>query len=73
MKNYRRYKFVKEYKKSETEKLPEGSELTVLNGTYYFNGGMVTPANYGFFNKLLAEEKIKSNYLREIPIPYNKV
>lgn len=30
MNNYRRFKFVKELKKSETEKIPVGSEITVL-------------------------------------------
>lgn len=44
MNNYRRFKFVKELKKSETEKIPVGSEITVLNDTIYFNGGMITPA-----------------------------
>lgn len=48
MNNYRRFKFVKELKKSETEKIPVGSEITVLNDTIYFNGGMITPANYNY-------------------------
>lgn len=35
MNNYRRFKFVKELKKSETEKIPVGSEITVLNDTIF--------------------------------------
>lgn len=73
MDNYRRFKFVKEYVKSESEKIPKDSELTVLNDKIFFNGGMVTPANY-FLLKGLIESEIKSpNYLEEVPIPRNKI
>lgn len=73
MNNYRRFKFVKELKKSETEKIPVGSEITVLNDTIYFNGGMITPTNYNYFNKLLANEIAYPYYLQEVIIPVDKV
>lgn len=71
--DYRRYRFIKEYKKSETEKIPVGSEITVMNGRVYFNGGMTTPLFTKFFLDLIEAEKDHQNYLREVPIPYNKV
>lgn len=72
MNNYRRFKFVKELQKSETEKIPVGSELTILNGTFYFNGGMITPVSYKFFDKLIETELSYPYYLQEIIIPVNK-
>ena len=71
--DYKRYRFVKEYKKSETEKIPVGSEVTIMNGRVYFNGGMTTPLFTKFFLDLIELEKKNSNYLKEVPIPYNKV
>lgn len=73
MENYRRFKFVRDFEKSPTEKIPAGSEITVLNGTLYFNGGMITPANYAFFNNLLAKEIAYPYYLKETVIPVDKI
>lgn len=70
---YKKFVFVKDFNKSETEKIPSGSELLVLNDKIYFNGGMITPANYFLFNSLIEKEMEHPNYLREVPIPYNKV
>lgn len=73
MENYRRFKFVKDFEKSPTEKIPSGSEITVLNDVIYFNGGMITPVNYSFFNTLLAKEIAYPYYLKEVVIPVDKV
>lgn len=73
MKNYIRFKFVKELVKSDNERIPVDSELTVLNDTIYFNGGMITPVNYYYFKKLIEDEMKNPNYLKEIPIPVNKL
>jgi hypothetical protein len=49
------------------------SELTILKEAIYFNGGMVNPLFYNFFHDFINQEVKKPNYLREVPIPYNKV
>lgn len=73
MKNYKRYKFVKTLKLEDGE-IPAGSEITILNDVVYFNGGMVQPYFRNLFLDLLEFEMVKGfNYLREIPIPYNKL
>lgn len=73
MNDYRRFRFVKELKKSETEKIHLNSEITILNGTIYFNGGMITPASYVYFDNLLAKEIANPYYLQEISIPVDKI
>lgn len=73
MENYRRFKFVRDFEKSATEKISAGSEITVLNDTIFFNGGMITPVNYAFFNSLLAKEIAYPYYLKEVIIPVDKI
>lgn len=73
MDDYRRYRFVKEYIKSKNEKIPVNSEITVMNGRVFFNGGMTTPLFTKFFLDLIEVEKKNPNFLKEVPIPYNKV
>lgn len=69
---YKRFKFVKPFT-CEYGTLPADSELTILKEAIYFNGGMVNPLFYNFFRDLINQEVKKPNYLREVPIPYNKV
>lgn len=73
MDEYKRYIFIKEYVKSPSEKIPEGSEITYQNGRVFFNGGMQSPFYTKFFTDLIEQEKVKKEYLREIAIPYNKI
>lgn len=73
MNNYKRYKFVKELKVKEGT-FPVGSEITVMNDRIFYNGGMIQPSFYDLFADLIEYETIKGfKYLREIPIPYNKI
>ena len=72
-KNYRRFEFVKDFKKSDNEILRKGDEIRLYNNLIYFNGGQVTPAAYNFLRDFLSKEIVKPDYLRETPIPYNKV
>jgi hypothetical protein len=69
---YKRFKFVKPYKAFDGVITP-GNELTVLNSTIYYNGGMIEPSFYEEFKELVQKEMKKSFYLKEVPIPYNKV
>lgn len=69
---YKRFRFVKPYKTFDGTIQP-GAELTVLNSIIYYNGGMISPAFYDEFKELILKEMKKQHYLREVPIPYNKV
>lgn len=69
----RRFRFVKEFVDKEG-KFPVGAEITIHGNNIYYNGGMVSPAYYDLLFDLV-EYEIKEgfNYLKEVPIPYNKV
>lgn len=68
---YKRFRFIKPYKTFDGT-IPVGGELTVMNATIYYNGGMLEPSFYNEFKKLIQKEMKKSFYLKEVPIPYNK-
>ena len=54
--------------------IKKGSELTIMNDTIYFNGGMVDNMFYDIFRDLIDQElRDGFRFLKEIPIPYNKV
>lgn len=54
--------------------IKKGSELTIMNDTIYFNGGMVDNMFYDIFRDLIDQEFREGfHFLKEIPIPYNKV
>ena len=55
------------------ETIPVGSELTILGDRIYFNGGQIMPGLYQLFMGLIRSELKKPHYLKEIPVPYNKV
>ena len=45
-----------------------------MNDTIYFNGGMVDSMFYDIFRDLIDQELRDGFYfLKEVPIPYNKV
>lgn len=68
-----RYVFVKELKVDEGT-FPVNAQIDVINGRIFYNGGMIQPTFYNLFYDLIEYELIKGfNYLREVPIPYNKV
>lgn len=70
---YKRFRFVKPYTTFDGT-IPVGAELTVMNATIYYNGGMLQPSFYEEFKVLIQKEMKKGyHYLKEVPIPYNKV
>ena len=69
---YKRFRFIKPYKTFDGI-IPVGGELTVMNATIYYNGGMLEPSFYDEFKDLIQKEMKKPFYLREVPIPYNKI
>ena len=54
--------------------IKKGSELTIMNDTIYFNGGMVDNMFYDIFRDLIDQElRDGFHFLNEKTIPYNKV
>lgn len=54
--------------------IPVGSTVTIINEAIYFNDGMLHTAFYELFHDLIENEVQNGfKYLREIPIPYNKL
>lgn len=70
---YKRFRFVKEFTQPEgTFKV--GDEVTIYEGRVWFNGGMLQPTYRDLLMDLVEYESNEGwNYLREVPIPYNKV
>lgn len=69
---YKRFKFIKPFI-DKGESVPVGSELIIMGERIYFNGYPIMPGVYDLFYDLIMKELKKKNYLRELPIPYNKV
>lgn len=62
------YIFVKEW-----NGLPLGSEIRLMHGCVYFNGGLQSPQHADMFLKLIrSEEKNGFNYLKPNQVIYNK-
>lgn len=72
MQQYRRFKFVKPFV-DHGEVVPAGSELTLMGDRVFFNGGQIMPGLHDLFYNLIMVEMKRPYYLREVPIPYNKV
>lgn len=53
--------------------IPVNSELIILKQAIYFNGGIIQPQFYELFHALIDDEMVDPYYLKEVPIPYNKV
>lgn len=68
----KRFKFVRPFT-NKGETIPVGSELTVIGDRVYFEGGQIMPGLHDLFMNLIMNEIKKPHYLREVPIPYNKV
>ena len=69
---YRRFIFVRPFT-CALGTLPVNSELTILKQAIYFNGGIIEPQFYDLFHTLIDDEMKDPYYLKEVPIPYNKV
>lgn len=53
--------------------LPVNSEIHVVHGCVYFNGGLMDSFYQNEFIKLLQSEKINPKYLRKMNNIYNKL
>jgi len=72
---YKRFIVVKDVGVEGFDKqIKKGSEITIMNDTIYFNGGMVDSMFYDIFRDLIDQETKNGFYfLKEVTIPYNKI
>lgn len=67
------YHFVKEFDAGGFV-VPEGTDLSIVNGVVYYNGGILMDIYQNQFRKLVVIEKKNGwNYLRPYKPLYNKV
>lgn len=53
--------------------LPVNSEIQIVHGCVYFNGGLMDSFYQNEFLKLLVTERKKPNYLRKLRNVYNQL
>lgn len=70
--NYRRFKLIQDYVCTDGT-LVAGSDIDVLGDRIMFNGGMIQPQYYGVLMELITNPELSKKYVREVPIPYNKL
>lgn len=68
----KRFKFVKDYH-CPFGSLKAGTNIDIVNGTIYYEGGLLEPWWADYLKEFIKKEMEKPNYLKEIVIPYNKV
>lgn len=71
---YKKFVFIRDFE-CPFGIIKSGSTLSILKNIIYFNDGQITPVHYDIFYNLINDE-INTNshkFLKEIPIPYNKL
>ncbi len=53
--------------------LPVNSEIHVIHGCIYYNGGLLDTFYQKEIGELLKKERKKNNYLRKLPNIYNQL
>lgn len=72
MDTYRRFRLIQDYT-CECGTLMTGSDIDVLGDRIMFNGGMIEPQYYGILRNLITDPELSKKYVREVPVPYNKI
>jgi hypothetical protein len=70
--DYRRFKLIQDYTCSDGT-LVAGSDIDVLGDRIMFNGGMIQPQYYDVLRELITNPELSKKYIREVPVPYNKI
>ena len=70
--NYRRFKLIQDYTCSDGT-LVAGSDIDVFGDRIMFNGGMIQPQYYNVLKELITNPDLSKKYVREVPVPYNKI
>ena len=72
MARYRRFKLIRDYTCPDGT-LQAGSDIDLLGDRLLYNGGMIEPQYYDVLMNLITDEKLSKTYIKEVPIPYNKI
>jgi hypothetical protein len=72
MNGYHRFRLIQDYT-CECGTLMVGSDIDVLGDRIMFNGGMIEPQYYGILRNLITDPELSKKYVREVPVPYNKI
>lgn len=67
----KKYIFIKDYKTPEGT-IPKGTEIIYFKDGFYMNGYLVSPAYMNIFGKILTNQNIKREYIKEEDIIHNK-
>ena len=65
------FKVVKEIE-DNGEKIPVGTEISMVGNIIYVNRYQLMPGLYNMFYRLIQNEIKQPNYLKQMVIPYNK-
>lgn len=68
----KKFVFKKAYE-GHTGTIAEGSEICLVHGCVYFNGGLVDEGSAKFLLSLINNSKAKGEYLTEMKVLQNKV
>ena len=79
---FKSFVFVKPFYNQSGESIPTGTQIDIVDDkifmSYNTGGSQVAPAMYESLHKFIEDEYAyeqahhKPNYLKEIPVPYNK-
>ena len=72
MNGYHRFRLLQDYT-CEDGTLRAGSEIDILGERILFNGGLIEPQYYSVILNLITDKELSKKYVREVPIPYNKI
>lgn len=72
MNSYKRFRLIRDYECSDGTLLA-GSDIDLLGDRILYNGGMIQPQYYSILMHIITDTELSKKYLREIPIPYNKL
>lgn len=67
----KKYIFIKPYVTSEGT-IPQNSEITIFRNAVYFNGGMTMPSYARLLKKIVDDEQLHKEYLRDVKIEKNE-
>lgn len=73
----KRFIFVKDFVNGAGEKIKRGTVIDIMDNNILmesntFGGQVVDPYLYESLHKFIEDEYRKPNYLKEVPVPYNK-
>lgn len=74
----KRFVFVKDFTNGAGEKIKRGTVIDIMDNNILmesntFGGQVIDPVLYNNLHDFIEEEYMHPNYLKEVPVPYNKI